>query len=162
MLFRSLINRLTGRKVAQTGDRPGVTKGKQWLTMENGMQLLDTPGILWPKFENKETVLNLGFCGSIKDEIMPMEDMAFEFIERAKRKYPQALKDRYKLEAVCEDDDSLKIMEEIALKRGFLMRGKKFDYERTARTLLDEFRSGKLGLMTLERVQHEQKRERED
>lgn len=158
----SLINRLTGRKAAQTGDRPGVTKGKQWLTMENGMQLLDTPGILWPKFENKETALNLGFCGSIKDEIMPMEDMAFEFIERVKRKYPQALKDRYKLEAVCEDDDSLKIMEEIALKRGFLMRGKKFDYERTARTLLDEFRSGKLGLMTLERVQHEQKRERED
>ena len=88
--------------------------------------------------------------------------MALEFIERIKSKYPQALKDRYKLEAVGEDEDSLQIMEKIALKRGFLMRGKKFDYERTARTLLDEFRSGKLGFITLERVQNEQKRERED
>jgi ribosome biogenesis GTPase A len=144
----SLINRLTGRKSTQTGDRPGVTKGKQWLTMENGMQLLDTPGILWPKFEDPLVGRNLAFCGSIKDEIMDLETLALELIEVLSEKYPQLLQDRYRLESIAETP--LATMENIATKRGYVQAGKRFDYQRTARTLLDEFRSGQIGTITLE------------
>jgi ribosome biogenesis GTPase A len=144
----SLINRLTGRKSTQTGDRPGVTKGKQWLTMENGMQLLDTPGILWPKFEDPQAGKNLAFCGSIKDEIMDLETLALELIEFLSQHYPQLLMDRYGIDSIS--DTSLDTMEDIALKRGYIRAGKRFDYQRTARTVLDEFRSGQIGSITLE------------
>ena len=147
----SLINRMTGKKSAKTGDRPGVTKGKQWLGLENGMQLLDTPGILWPKFEDPQVGLNLAFCGSIKDEILDTASLALELIKVLQRDYPQLLRERYKLDEV--DEDALVNMEAIAAKRGFILPGKRIDYERCARTLLDEFRGGKIGNITLEKVQ---------
>lgn len=147
----SLINRMTGKKSAKTGDRPGVTKGKQWLGLENGMQLLDTPGILWPKFEDPQVGLNLAFCGSIKDEILDTASLALELIKVLQRDYPQLLRERYKLDEV--DEDALVNMEAIAAKRGFILPGKRIDYERCAHTLLDEFRGGKIGNITLEKVQ---------
>lgn len=147
----SLINRMTGKKSAKTGDRPGVTKGKQWLGLENGMQLLDTPGILWPKFEDPQMGLNLAFCGSIKDEILDTASLALELIKVLQRDYPQMLRERYKLDEL--DEDALVNMEAIAAKRGFILSGKRVDYERCARTLLDEFRGGKIGNITLEKVQ---------
>ncbi len=146
----SLINRMTGRKSTQTGDRPGVTKGKQWLTISGGMQLLDTPGILWPKFEDPKVGLNLAYCGSIKEEILDVSDLALSFIETMQERYPELLTKRYKLEKLGET--SLETMEEIAEKRGFILPGKRIDYERCARTVMDEFRSGKIGKITLEKV----------
>lgn len=144
----SLINRLTGKKSAKTGDRPGVTKGKQWITLKNGMQLLDTPGILWPKFEDPEVGVDLAFCGSIKDEVLPAEELALELIKWLRERYPRLLMERYKLDDLGETP--LSSMERIAEKRGFIMSGKRIDYSRTAKTVLDEFRSGKIGRITLE------------
>ena len=148
----SLINRMAGKKSAKTGDRPGVTKGKQWLALENGMQLLDTPGILWPKFEDPEVGLNLAFCGSIKDEILDMATLALELIKVLAADYPKLLIERYKLDGISED--GLENMEAIALKRGFILPGKRIDYERCAKTVLDEFRGGKIGRITLEKAAH--------
>ena len=154
----SLINRLTGRRAAQVGDRPGVTRGKQWLTLENGMQLLDTPGILWPKFEDPDVGLNLAFCGSIRDETMDIADLGLELVRALARGYTGLLAERYGLglrgaayEEGVPTEEALSIMEEIARKRGFFLSGSRIDYERTARTVLDEFRAGKIGRITLER-----------
>ena len=146
----SLINRMTGKKSAKTGDKPGVTRGKQWLALENGMQLLDTPGILWPKFEDPEVGLNLAFCGSIKDEILDMATLALELIKVLAADYPELIMERYKLDSLSED--GLENMEAIALKRGFILPGKRIDYERCAKTVLDEFRGGKIGRITLEKA----------
>lgn len=146
----SLINRLTGKRSAQVGDRPGVTRGKQWLTLKNGMQLLDTPGILWPKFEDPKTGINLAYCGSIKDEIMDIATLAMELIGVLAADYPELLMERYKLDEILEMP--LDNMEAIAMKRGFILPGKRIDYERCAKTVLDEFRSGKIGNITLERL----------
>ena len=146
----SLINRMTGKKSAKTGDRPGVTKGKQWLTLENGMQLLDTPGILWPKFEDPHVGLNLAFCGSIKDEILDVASLALELIKVLQVEYPNELMTRYKLDELTED--ALENMENISRKRGFILPGKRIDYERCGKTLLDEFRGGVIGNITLEKA----------
>ena len=150
----SLINRLTGRKATQTGDRPGVTKGKQWLTMMNGMQLLDTPGILWPKFEDQSVGLALAYCGSIKDEILDTESLALSLVGKLMEEYPDELKARYKIDELPEE--ALEGMELIAKKRGFILGGGRIDYERCARTILDEFRSGKIGNITLENARDEE------
>ncbi len=144
----SLINRLTGKKSAKTGDKPGVTRGKQWLTLSNGMMLLDTPGILWPKFEDNKVALDLAFCGSIKDEIMDISELGLELIKRLSKVHPDLLCARYKLENI--EETPLLTMEAIAAKRGFIMSGKRIDYERTAKTVLDEFRSAAIGRITLE------------
>lgn len=146
----SLINRLTGKRAAKTGDRPGVTKGKQWLTLQNGMQLLDTPGILWPKFEDRSVGVNLAFCGSIKDEILDTETLALELIKVLQSEYPELLRSRYRLDEL--DEEALVNMESISSKRGFILPGKRIDYSRCARTLLDEFRSSAIGRITLERA----------
>lgn len=146
----SLINRLTGKKSTKTGDKPGVTKGKQWLTLKNGMQLLDTPGILWPKFEDPRAGLNLAFCGSIRDEILDMADLALELIKVLAEIEPELLSRRYKLSELSES--ALENMEAIAVKRGFILPGKRIDYERCGKTVLDEFRSGAIGNITLEKV----------
>jgi len=145
----SLINRLTGKKSAKTGNRPGVTRGKQWLNLENDMQLLDTPGILWPKFEDPNAGLNLAFCGSIKDEILDVATLALELIKVLQNEYPELLKERYKLNELGEMP--LETMELIAGKRGFIQSGKRIDYERTGRTVMDEFRAGMIGKVTLEK-----------
>ena len=147
----SLINGLTGRKATQTGDRPGVTKGKQWLTMTNGMQLLDTPGILWPKFEDQNVGIALAYCGSIKDEILDTASLALSLIGRLMEEYPDELKARYKIDELPEE--ALAGMELIAKKRGFILGGGRIDYERCARTVLDEFRSGTIGKITIERAE---------
>ncbi|MGI6204876.1 MAG: ribosome biogenesis GTPase YlqF [Anaerovoracaceae bacterium] len=146
----SLINRLTGRKSTQVGNRPGVTRGKQWLTLKNGMQVLDTPGMLWPKFEDPEVGLHLAFCGAIKDEIMDIEDLAFELLKMLVADYPELLAERYKLEDA--GGDALTVMESIAAKRGCIMSGGVCDYERTARMIIDEFRKGMIGRITLEKA----------
>lgn len=147
----SLINRLSGRKSTKTGNKPGITKGKQWITLENGMQLLDTPGILWPKFEEPEVGLNLAFAGSIKDEILEIQDIGYELIGFLADNYPEEFMNRYKLSDLS--DDKLTNMEALALKRGFILPGKRIDYERTARTVIDEFRAGKIGKITLEKAE---------
>ena len=147
----SLINRMTGKKSAQTGDRPGVTKGKQWLKLQNGIQLLDTPGILWPKFEDPKAGMNLAFCGSIKDEILDIPTLGMELISVLAENYPQLLAERYKLDGIAETP--LENMENMALRRGCILPGKRIDYERTGKLVLDEFRSGKIGRITLEQVE---------
>jgi len=144
----SLINRLVGSKVAKVGDKPGITKGKQWLTIDGNMMLLDTPGILWPNLENQKQAMNLAFCGSIKDEIMDLETLALRLIERLSELCPELLCARYKLDSIGET--GLDTMEAIAVKRGFIMSGKRIDYERTAKTVLDEFRAGTIGRINLE------------
>jgi len=144
----SLINRLTGKKAAKTGNKPGVTRGKQWISLGEHMMMLDTPGILWPKFEDPKVGLNLAFCGSIKDEIMDLETLGMELIGVLARDYPDLLSVRYKLEEIAETP--LENMENIAQKRGFILPGKRIDYERTARTVIDEFRAGTIGRITLE------------
>ena len=144
----SLINRMTGKKSAQTGDRPGVTKGKQWLKLANNMQLLDTPGILWPKFEDPKAGLDLAFCGSIKDEILDVPTLGMELIGVLAENYPDLLMERYKLEEIAETP--LENMENMAMKRGCILPGKRIDYERIGKLVLDEFRGGKIGRITLE------------
>lgn len=147
----SLINRMTGRKSAQTGDRPGVTRGKQWLKLQNNMQLLDTPGILWPKFEDPKAGLNLAFCGSIKDEILDVPTLGMELIGVLAENYPELLTARYKLDEIAETP--LENMENMAMKRGCILPGKRIDYERIGKLVLDEFRGGKIGRITLESAQ---------
>ena len=147
----TFINSFAGKACAKTGNKPGVTKGKQWIKINKNVELLDTPGILWPKFEDPQVGLNLAFCGSIKDEILDTASLALELIKVLQRDYPQLLRERYKLDEL--DEDALVNMEAIAAKRGFILPGKRIDYERCARTLLDEFRSGKIGNITLEKVQ---------
>ena len=144
----SLINRLTGGRGARTGNKPGVTRGKQWLSLEGGMMLLDTPGILWPKFEDPKTGLMLAFCGSIKDEVMDLSTLGLELIKFLSERHPQLLCERYRLEQI--EETPLLTMEAIAKKRGFVLKGAAIDYERTARTVLDEFRAGKIGRISLE------------
>ena len=144
----SLINRLTGKKSAKTGNKPGVTRGKQWLSLGEDMMLLDTPGILWPKFEDPKVGLDLAFCGSIKDEILDIATLGLELIQVLGQDYPFLFCSRYKLEELCETP--LGTMELVAQKRGFIQSGGRVDYERTARTVIDEFRAGTIGRITLE------------
>ena len=144
----SLINKLTGRKSTQTGDRPGVTKGKQWVRLKGNLELLDTPGILWPKFEDQKISLNLAFTRAIKDEILDIDTLGLKFIEKMSDIEPEKLKARYKLDSLGEEP--LETMEMIGRKRGFILGRNELDYTRIAKTVLNEFREGKLGQITLE------------
>ena len=144
----SLINKLTGRKSTQTGDRPGVTKGKQWVRLKGNLELLDTPGILWPKFEDQKIALNLAFTRAIKDEILDIDTLGLKFIEKMSEIEPEKLKARYKLDSLGEEP--LETMEMIVRKRGFILGRNELDYTRIAKTVLNEFREGKLGQITLE------------
>jgi ribosome biogenesis GTPase A len=144
----SFINKMAKNNIAKTGDRPGVTKSRQWIKTKLGIELMDTPGILRPKFEDEEVALNLAFTGAIKDEIMDIEELALKLIERLQRNYPQRLMERYKLDLL--DSDPLINMENIAKKRGAISSGSSIDYNRVAVLILDEFRGGKLGRISLE------------
>ena len=144
----SLINKLTGRKSTQTGDRPGVTKGKQWVRLKGNLELLDTPGILWPKFEDQKIALNLAFTRDIKEEILDIDTLGLKFIEKMSEIEPEKLKARYKLDSLGEEP--LETMEMIGRKRGFILGRNELDYTRIAKTVLNEFREGKLGQITLE------------
>lgn len=146
----SLINRLTGRKSAQIGNKPGVTKGKQWLKLKNGMELLDTPGILWPKFEDNRVGIYLAFCGSIKDEILDLPTLALELIKVLRCDYPSLLLERYKLDDSCLEYEDIELLDEICRRRGYILPGKRIDYDRAGKAILDDFRSGKIGRITLE------------
>lgn len=144
----SFINKIAKGNRAKTGDRPGVTKSRQWIKTKLGIELMDTPGVLWPKFEDQKVGLNLAFTGAIKDEIMNVEDLALELIKSLQDQYGDRIIKRYKLEGLSED--ALENMDNIAIKRGAVMAGRNIDYNRIAITILDEFRGGKLGRISLE------------
>lgn len=145
----AFINRIAGRASAQTGDRPGVTRSKQWVRINPEIQLLDTPGILWPKFEDEDTGLNLAFTGAIRDEIMDTAELAGKLMERLAALYPDELMARYKLSQV-QDRTGLMILEEAGRNRGCLVSGGEVDLYRAAAIVLDEFRGGRIGKITLE------------
>lgn len=144
----TLINSLSGRKGTKTGNRPGITKSNQWIKTKGLLELLDTPGILWPKFEDQQVGLNLAFTGAIKDEILDTETLALRLVERLLLNFPHLLSKRYGIE--IKEDDGLKIMIEIAKKRGCIIRGGQVDYTKVSSIILDEFRKGIMGNITLE------------
>lgn len=146
----TLINRYAGKTAAKTADKPGVTRGKQWIKIKNNFELLDTPGILWPKFDDKAVGLKLAFTGAINDDIIDMTLLAYAFINIIKKITPECLKDRYKIE-FDQRNTCAEILDLIAIARGFKMKGNKLDMERAAITLMDEFRGTKLGKISLER-----------
>ncbi len=144
----TLINTLSGRKGAKTGNKPGITKSNQWIKTKGKLELLDTPGILWPKFEEEIVGLNLAFTGAIKDEILDIENLAFKFVETIINLYPKALNNRYGMN--ISGLTPLEIMKEIGRKRGCLLKGGEIDYRKVSNIILDEFRKGKIGNITLE------------
>lgn len=144
----TLINTLSGRKSAKIGNRPGITKHNQWIKTKNKLDLLDTPGILWPKFEDKEVGINLAFTGAIKDEILDIETLALKLIERLALYFPDLLEKRYNIEIMGKSH--LDIMEDIGLKRGCIIKGGEIDYTKVSNIILDEFRKGMIGNITLE------------
>ena len=145
----TLINQISGRKGAKAENRPGVTRGKQWVTVDSGLLLLDTPGILWPKFEDPEVGMMLAYTGAVKDGILDIEELACRLISLLHLRYPDALKERYKLEAE-QGTPGYELLEMAGRKRGYLVSGGEVNTERMAKVLVDEFRSGKLGRFTLE------------
>ena len=145
----TFINKVARRKAAAAGDRPGVTRGKQWITVDQGLELLDTPGILWPRFDSQEVGELLAITGAIKAEVLDRETLAANFMLRLARFYPDAVEQRYKFrpDPAC---NGFELLEQAAKKRGFLISGGEYDLERMAGVLLDEYRGGKLGHITLE------------
>ncbi|MCZ8512443.1 ribosome biogenesis GTPase YlqF [Paenibacillus filicis] len=153
----TLINRMAGRKIALTGDKPGVTKGQQWIKVGTEMELLDTPGILWPKFEDQQVGLRLAATGAIKEEILHVEDIAFFAMRYLAGHYKEAVKERFGVSEVPDDpsdtDAIVELMEAVGRKRGALMSGGRVDLEKASLTILRELRAGKLGRITLETPQ---------
>ena len=143
----TFINALAGKACAKTGNKPGVTKGKQWIRLNKNVELLDTPGILWPKFEDQTVGLRLAFIGSIKDEILNTEELAMEMIAFLTEKYPGVLEEKYSVEI---SEDSYECLRRIAESRHCLVKGNELDTNKAAILLIDDFRSGKLGRITLE------------
>ncbi|HWR62546.1 MAG TPA: ribosome biogenesis GTPase YlqF [Clostridia bacterium] len=146
----TFINKLAGKSVAQTGDRPGVTKAKQWIKVSRELELLDTPGILWPKFEDERVGMCLAFTGAIKDEILDVNELAQKLLEVLAARFPDMLKQRYKLDEIPADMTPGGLLEAIGRKRGCIIAGGAVDVQRAAVMLLDEFRGGKIGNITLE------------
>lgn len=144
----TFINKVSKKKGAKVGNRPGITQTKQWIKTSSNIQLLDTPGILWPKFEEK-IGLHLSFTNAIKDEVLNIEDLTLKFLEEMKENNPKALVERYGIDPALP---ALEIYEAIAKKRGAIISGGDFDYTRTANIILNDFRSGKLGKITLEKA----------
>ena len=145
----TFINQVAGRKGAKAENRPGVTRGKQWVTVDNGLLLLDTPGILWPKLGDEEVGRRLAYTGAVKDDVLDTETLALHLMKLLYTRYPEALRERYKLDCPPETD-GFALLSEAARKRGFLLARGELDTERMARILLEEFRSGKIGKFTLE------------
>ena len=144
----TFINAFAGKACAKTGNKPGVTKGNQWIRLSKTLELLDTPGILWPKFEDQQAGIRLAFLGSINDDILNKEELALELITFLDRDYPGCLKARYGEE--LESGTPIQVLEQIARIRACLKKGGEYDYGRAANLVLDDFRSGKLGKITLE------------
>lgn len=145
----TLINQISGRKGAKAENRPGVTRGKQWVSVDSGLQLLDTPGILWPKFEDPKVGMMLAYTGAVKEDVLDVEELSCHLMELLHKYYPQVLLERYKVEAPA-GTPGWELMEQAGRKRGYLVSGGEVNTERMAKVLLDEFRSGKLGKFTLE------------
>lgn len=143
----TFINNLSNRKGTKVGNRPGVTKSNQWIKTDSDLLLLDTPGVLWPKLDLYDNARNLAFTGSIKDEVLEIEDLTFEFIKKLKDLDPAALEDRYKVDTKQE---TLEIMDQIAIKTGSMLRGQEIDYFKVSNIILDDFRKLRLGRITLE------------
>lgn len=153
----TFINKVAGRKTARTEDRPGVTRSKQWVPIDRGLELLDTPGILWPKFEDQSVGLNLAFTGAVKDDILDIETLGCHLMAYLGGQYPEAVRTAYKLAELPEREDGendiawgYRLLTAAGKKRGFLISGGEVDTERMAKILLDEFRGSKLGRFTLE------------
>lgn len=144
----SLINRISKSSTAKVGNKPGVTKSNQWIKTSIGIWLLDTPGILWPKFNDKETALNLSFTGAISDEILNTEDLALELLKKLSINYSENIKKRYKLEET--GDSPIELMDNIAKARHAVTKGGEIDYNRISNAIINDFRSGKLGKISLE------------
>lgn len=148
----SFINKIVGKATAVTGDRPGVTRGKQWIRINSEMELLDTPGILWPKFEDEEVGMNLAFTGAIKDDIMDISEVSMELLHRLSKTYPKELCTRFKLDQdELKDMEPLELLETVGRKRGCIISKGQIDYMRISAIILDEFRGGKIGRITLEK-----------
>ena len=145
----TFINKVAGRKTAKAEDRPGVTRTQQWVPVDRSLELMDTPGMLWPKFDDPQVGLHLAFTGAVRDEILDTETLACRLMELLGRRYPQALAERYKIEIALEDS-GYDLLIKAGRRRGFMVRGGEVDTERMAKILLDEFRGGKLGRFTLE------------
>lgn len=154
----SFINRMINKKSAEVGNRPGVTKQKQWLRISSNIELLDTPGVLWPKFESHDVALKLAYTGSIKDELIKKDEIAYNLIKYLKNNNKNELFARYKLtdddfnSIIPEDDETLELMNMIARKRGAIISGGEIDYEKVSAIILNDFRTGKIGRVTLEKV----------
>ena len=145
----TFINQVSGRKGAKAENRPGVTRGKQWVTVDNGLLLLDTPGILWPKFEDPNTGMMLAYTGAVKDGILDIEELACNLIALLHKRYPEALKERYGIEAE-QGTPGYELLELAGRRRGYLVSGGEINTERMAKVLVDEYRNAKLGKFTLE------------
>lgn len=143
----TFINSYAGKACAKTGNKPGVTKGKQWICLNKTLELLDTPGILWPKFEDQEVGKRLAFIGSIKDEILNLEELSLELLDYIRTNYPGLLNTRYGIE---EEGTPVSLLEAVADKRKCLIRGQEIDYAKAAGIVMEEFRNGKIGRITLE------------
>ena len=154
----TFINSFAGRATAKTGNKPGVTKGKQWIRLNKNVELLDTPGILWPKFDDRETGILLAMVGSVKDDILNLEELSLNLLEKLRNLYPGILKKRYDITE--EVSDPLELLEAVAKARGCLKKGDELDYARASSLLFDDFRSGRLGRITLEWAQKECKDDR--
>lgn len=157
----AFINKIAGKASAETGDRPGVTRSQQWVRINPEIMLLDTPGILWPKFEDQLTGLNLAFTGAIKDEIMDTTELAVKLLEKLSVTYPDKIRERYKLENLT-GKKGVDLLEEAGRRRGCLVSGGEVDFNRISVILLDEFRGGKIGKITLEIPLEEAKHEKAD
>ena len=145
----TFINSFAGKACAKTGNKPGVTKGKQWIRLNKGLELLDTPGILWPKFEDQQVGMRLAFIGSMNDEILIPDELACDLIGAIRTLYPKALQERYQADPA---GSPIEILEAVAESRKCYAKGEQLDLEKAAGILIDDFRSGKLGRMTLERI----------
>ena len=157
----AFINKIAGKASAETGDRPGVTRSQQWVRINPEIMLLDTPGILWPKFEDQLTGLNLAFTGAIKDEIMDTTELAVKLLEKLSVTYPDKIRERYKLENLT-GKKGVDLLEEAGRRRGCLVSGGEVNFNRISVILLDEFRGGKIGKITLEIPLEEAKHEKAD
>ena len=149
----TFINAYAGKACTKTGNKPGVTKGKQWIRLNKSLELLDTPGILWPKFEDQNVGLRLAMIGSINDEILNIEELALEVIRYLVSEYPGILQERYQVQ---EEEEPLRILEQIAENRKCIQKGNTLDYGKASGILMEEFRNGKLGRITLEYPKEQQ------
>ena len=146
----TFINKIAGKQTAEVSNKPGVRRKNQWVRLNDKIQLLDTPGVLWPKFDNAITARHLAYIGTIKDEILDVEELALSLLEELVLKYKKNVYERYKIDENFTYEMTVELMEEIGRKRGCLVRGGEVDYTKVANIILDDFRTGKIGLITLE------------